>query len=111
MERLNLTSSLESQYALADDCYSQYGQCLIQLTKGHHSLDEPKPINIQHRVTVRSGLIPALMGESQGKAFERALPVLNDQGYRVVFMVKDHWNPFKWFFLTLLLAMVTFGLY
>ena len=74
-------------------------------------MNSPKPINIQHRVTVRGGLIPALQGESQGKAFERALPVLNDQGYRVVFMVKDQWNPFKWFVLTLLLATVTLGLY
>ena len=74
-------------------------------------MNEPKPINIQHRVTVRGGLIPALMGESQGAAFERALPDLNDQGYRVVFMVKDQWNLFKWFFLTLLLGAVTLGLY
>jgi len=69
-----------------------------------------KPVNIQHRVEITGGLIAAFQGESQGKALERALPELNEQGYRVVFMVKDEWNIFRKL-LFLLILVCTVGLW
>ena len=69
--------------------------------------------NIQRRVEFVRGLVGALQGESQGAALERALPALNQEGYRVVFMVKDEWNVFKklLFTYTYIFAFITLGLY
>ena len=67
-------------------------------------------MNVQLRVESRAGLIAALQGESQGKALERALPKLNSQGYRVVFMVKDRWSFFR-VVLFALVAICTLGLW
>ena len=70
-----------------------------------------KPHNIQRRVEFVRGLVGALQGESQGAAMERELPKLNQEGYRVVFMVKDEWNVFKKVLFTYIFALITFGLY
>ena len=69
-----------------------------------------KPVNIQHRVTSKAGWIAWFSGESQGRALERALPELNQQGYKVAFIIPDKWNPFK-FLLNSLLFFVTLGFY
>ena len=73
-------------------------------------MNTPKPVNVQYRVEVNGGLIAAFQGESQGKALERALPELNADGYRVVFMIQDQWNMFKRL-LFLLVLVCTLGLY
>ncbi len=71
---------------------------------------QSKPVNIQMRVSGRGGWIPAFMGESRGKSLERVLPELNDQGYRVAFVVDDRFNFFK-IIINLLLAILTLGFY
>ena len=69
-----------------------------------------KPVNIQYRVSTKAGWIAWFSGESQGRALERALPELNQMGYRVAFIVPDKWNPFK-VLLNALLFLVTLGFY
>ena len=71
---------------------------------------EAASINIQRRVSSRGGWIPMLQGESQGRAFERVLPEINAQGYRVVFVIEDK-PSFAWKLLNMALAFVTLGFY
>ena len=65
-------------------------------------------INRTWRVKFRGGWLGLFTGESQGKAMERVLPEMNQQGYRVVFIVSDKFSLVKKF-LVLLLAVVTLG--
>ena len=48
--------------------------------------------NIVRRVAMRGGWIGLLSGESQGKALERVIPQMNEEGYRVAFIIKDQFS-------------------
>ena len=61
--------------------------------------------NIQRRVNIRGGWIGLFSGESMGSAIERILRRLNEDGYRVTFMVRDEWS----FFRHVLNVIVTIG--
>lgn len=67
-------------------------------------------MNVTRRVSFRGGWIGLFSGESQGKALERELRRLNDDGYRVVFIVADRWNLFLRF-IWLLLSVLTLGIW
>ena len=69
-----------------------------------------RPLNIQWRVVSRGGWIAIFQGESLGRALERTLPQLEQEGYRVQFVVPDSFSLGKKL-LNLLLAMVTLGFY
>ena len=55
----------------------------MQIQKGH---------NAQLRGAVRSGWIGLLRGESAGSIMDRSLEALNEEGYRVVFIIEDRWS-------------------
>jgi hypothetical protein len=67
-----------------------------------------KNLNVVRRVAMRGGWIGLFSGESQGKALERVLPELNADGYRVAFVVPDHWSIAKRI-LSILVLVVTLG--
>ncbi len=67
-----------------------------------------RSINVTRRVGYRSGLLGALQGESQGKALDREVEMLNRDGYRVVFVVEDRWNLFLRL-LWIIITIVTLG--
>ena len=69
-----------------------------------------RPLNIQWRVVSRGGWLAIFQGESLGRALERTLPQLEQEGYRVQFVVPDSFSLGKKL-LNLLLAMVTLGFY
>lgn len=73
---------------------------------GHEMISQP--VNRQFRVSYRAGWIGALSGESQGSALERTMSAMNEQGYRVVFIVADRWNIFKTI-LNVVIAVCTLG--
>ncbi len=66
--------------------------------------------NIQLRVAGRGGWISMFQGESQGRALERMLPMLNRDGYRVAFIVPDKFNFLKKV-LNILILIMTLGFY
>ena len=65
-------------------------------------------LNVQRRVSVKGGWL--FLGVSLGSALRSALVDLNDDGYRVAFVVPDTPSPF-WYFGNLLLAIVTLGFF
>ena len=64
--------------------------------------------NVQRRVSVKGGWL--FLGVSLGSALRSALVDLNDDGYRVAFVVPDMPSPF-WYLGNLLLAIVTLGFF
>lgn len=60
------------------------------------------------RVHFKAGWVGIFSGESQGKAVERILPVINGEGYRVVFVVPDKFS-FGKKIAVLLIAVLTLG--
>lgn len=54
----------------------------------------PSSINTYRRSTARVGWLALFSGESQGKALRRAIRDLNADGYRVAFIVPDHYSFF-----------------
>lgn len=71
---------------------------------------ESGSVNRQRRASGRGGWIALFSGESRGKAVERAISDINDEGYRVVFIVEDSPGFFSKL-LNVLLALVTLGFY
>ena len=67
-------------------------------------------INTQRRASGRGGWIPLFSGESRGRAVQRAVSDINDEGYRVVFIIEDK-PSFLWMLLNLGVAIVTLGFY
>ena len=60
------------------------------------SLNIQRAINIQRRVSGRGGWLPAFSGESSGRSFERVIPELNAEGYRVLSIVEDRFSlPYR----------------
>ena len=55
----------------------------MQIQKGH---------NVQLRGSVRSGWIGLLRGESAGSIMDRSVEALNEEGYRIVFIIADRWS-------------------
>lgn len=64
--------------------------------------------NIQRRVSVKGGWL--FLGVSLGSALRSELVNLNDDGYRVAFIVPDQPSPF-WYFGNLLLGILTLGFF
>ena len=74
------------------------------------SLNIQRPINVQRRVSGRGGWLPAFSGESHGRAFDRVIPELNSEGYRVLFIVEDQFSlPYR--LLQNVIAVVTLFAY
>ena len=71
------------------------------------SVSIQRPINIQRRVSGRGGWLAALLGESHGRAFERVIPDLNAEGYRVVFVVMEDQFSMPYKLLQLMVAVLT----
>ena len=69
-----------------------------------------RPLNVQTRVASRGGWLAIFQGESQGRALERVLPELEQDGYRVAFIIPDSFSLGKKL-LNLLLAVVTLGFF
>lgn len=69
-----------------------------------------RPLNIQWRVVSRGGWLAIFQGESLGRALERTLPQLEQEGYRVQFVLPDSFSLGKKL-LNLLLAVVSLGFY
>ncbi len=67
-----------------------------------------RPLNIQWRVESRGGWLAIFQGESLGRALERTLPQLEQESYRVQFVLPDSWSLGKKL-LNLLQAVVTLG--
>lgn len=64
--------------------------------------------NILVGVGTRGGWAGILTGENLGKSLMRAVPRLNDQGYRVVQIIPDEWSFFKQL-ASFILAILTLG--
>ncbi len=64
------------------------------------------PINRTERVELKSGWLN--IGESQGRAVDRAIRRLNEDGYRLVFITEDKWSLARKFF-NFLFTCITFG--
>ena len=62
-----------------------------------------------YQTTYRSGLIGVLAGESAGKALARTIEQINQDGARVVFLVRDRWSIWQWLG-ALILFVLTVGL-
>ena len=64
--------------------------------------------NVQRRVSIKGGWL--FLGVSLGSAIRSALVDLNDDGYRVAFIVPDTPSPL-WYLGNLLLGIVTLGFF
>ncbi len=64
--------------------------------------------NVQRRITIRGGLIGLLEGDSLSSATGRAIYGLNNEGYRVAFLIQDQWNLAR-VLLNTLVTVVTLG--
>ena len=58
----------------------------------------------------RTGLVALLAGESLARAFDRVLLGINEDGRRVVFVVRDSWSIWRYLGV-LLLTLLTIGLW
>ncbi len=66
-------------------------------------------LNRQYRVSRRGGW-GAAIGESMGRAVERALAEMNRDGYKPIFDIQDEWS-FGRKLLNFLIWVVTLGFY
>ncbi len=64
------------------------------------------PINRTERVELKSGWLK--LGESQGRAVDRVIERMNEDGYRLVFITEDRWSFGKKLG-TFLLFCISFG--
>ena len=64
--------------------------------------------NIQRRVSIKGGWL--FFGVSLGSAVRRALVDLNDEGYRVAFIVPDQ-PSFFWYVAQVLVGVLTLGFF
>lgn len=63
-------------------------------------------INRTERVELKSGWLN--MGESQGRAVDRVIERMNEDGYRLVFITEDKWSLGKKI-INFFLTCITFG--
>ena len=72
------------------------------------TLRQRGPNIVQRRTTFRAGWLGVFEGESLGSSIDRELNILNEAGYRVVFMVPDRWSLGR-YLLNFLIAGLTLG--